>query len=102
MPNVRVTPPRDGLHNTATVNGRTYTGALGATLDVPDFDALILMANGWTAIPNAQTYVGPTSARPTTYPDGRRLEPGYTYLDTTVGLVTWDGSVWRSISGAAV
>ena len=36
---------------TITVNGRTYTCAVGSSIQVPDFDALALSANGWGIIP---------------------------------------------------
>jgi len=36
-------------HLSITVNGRTYTGVAGTPQAVPDFDANMLMANGWTS-----------------------------------------------------
>jgi len=45
-----VAPPADGRSNSITVNGRTYTCAIGSTIDVPDFDAEVMGANGWLII----------------------------------------------------
>ena len=67
MPNVRLIGA-NGKLATVTVNGRTYTCAAGATIDVPDFDAQILQANGFVAL---GATVGATTARPAkpTWPD---------------------------------
>ena len=94
MANVRVMPPPTGNTST-TVNGRPYGCAAGATLDVPDFDAAVLVANGWTAVADG---VGSTSARPASPYKGQK------YHDNTLGLtIVWDGRVWRSpVTGAAV
>jgi hypothetical protein len=47
MPMVNVVPPADGSRNSVTVNGRTYTSTPGTSISVPDFDAEVLLANGW-------------------------------------------------------
>lgn len=95
MPNIRLLPPSTGALS-CTVNGRTYTGVIGATLDVPDFDAQLLTANGWTI----SAEVGTTALRPTLKKEDR----GRIFLDTTlVALIRWDGKTWRDkITGAAV
>ena len=96
MPNIRVHPPADGLHNSMTVNGRTYTASLGSPIDVPDFDAAILTANGWVAL--IVGGVGSTALRPAL------PNKGQMFLDTTVGSeIKFDGLVWRNTTtGAAV
>ena len=62
-------------------NGRTYVTS--TYLDVPDQDAFILTANGWTAfgtLMNGRS--GPTTARP--------VPAVGSFLDTTLGaVVTW-------------
>jgi hypothetical protein len=95
---VRLMPPGDGLHNTIRVNGRTYTQTPGNTLDVPDFDAAVMVANGWLqSCPGAT--VGTTAMRP--------LSPfnNQPFTDLTVGgLVVWDakGKAWlHHVTGAA-
>jgi hypothetical protein len=94
MTTVRVIPPAGGA--TTVVKGRTYTAAAGATLDVPDFDAYVLEANGWHIL--AGGGVGTTALRPTNPYKNLR------YLDTTVGaLIHWDGVTWRNtVTGASV
>lgn len=68
------------------VVGRTYTGAPGETLDVPDFDAQGLNANGWTWV----APVGATSERPEHPAASDR------FVDTTLGkIVVFDGETWR-------
>lgn len=91
MSNIRVMPPPTGP-NTHTVNGRTYTCAVGAVIDVPDFDGNALTANGWVQV--AGGAVGPTAARPA------NPKKGETFLDTTLAAtVHWDGKAWRNTSG---
>lgn len=95
MPNARVLPPNTGRCSTP-VNGRTYTTTNGAYLDVPDFDAAVLVANGWHLV--AAGGVATTTNRPANPPKGTRM------LDTTLGIeIVWDGAAWRNkITGAAV
>ena len=99
MANVRLMPP-NGIATTHTVNGRSYTCAPGSTIDVPDFDAFTLMANGWIA-PAAgatTTAVGATTARPVNPAKGQNFH------DTTLNLtIVFDGKYWRNpATGAAV
>ena len=87
-------PPSSGAAS-IRVNGRTYTAAVGGTVDVPDFDALHLEASGW--VPVARS-VGATTARPILAPKDR----GYQYHDTTLQLnIVWDGVNWRSCDTGA-
>ncbi len=92
----RVLPPADGLHPTITVSGRTYTCAVGSYLDVPDQDAAVMTANGWTLA--ADKGVGATAGRPA------NPKKGDTFHDTTLGLnIRFDGLVWRNpATGASV
>ena len=96
---LRMLPPGDGKHNSLTVAGRTYSCALGSTVDVPDFDASIFLANGWVTGSTASGGMGVTSARPKT-----GLYPGIMFHDTTLGYtVVWDGYAWRNpTTGASV
>lgn len=93
----RVMPPADGLHPSIVANGRSYACALGSTLDVPDQDALIMLANGWTSH-GSGGQVGATAARP--------VNPyrGQEFHDSTLGkTIVSDGKVWRDpASGASV
>jgi hypothetical protein len=92
---IRVMPPADGLHPSLFVNGRTYTCALGSTLDVPDGDAAVLLSNGWSTSSDS---VGATAARPA------KPAKGQQFHDSTLGYnIVFDGKVWRNpTSGAAV
>ena len=94
----RVMPPGDGLHPTIKVNGRTYTAAVGSTIDVPDHDALVMVSNGWLAVAGAAA-VGTTAQRPTAPVHNQQ------FVDTTVGMVVlYDayGKRWvNHITGAA-
>ena len=89
----RFIPPK-GNAASLTVNGRTYSCAAGATIDVPNMDASIFAANGWCAVAGS----GTTAQRPTT--------PffGQLYHDTTLNYtVVWEGSAWRNpATGASV
>jgi hypothetical protein len=111
MPNVRLIPPSVGALN-CVANGRTYTGVAGATLDVPDFDAAVLTANGWTvsgevgatAVLTANGWtvsgeVGATAGRPLL----NRGDRGREFVDTTLAaVIRWDGKAWRNkITGAS-
>ena len=95
MATKRVFPPNDGRLST-TVNGRTYTFPSGSYIDVPDFDADVLVANGWSAAASHGADV--TAARPT------NPKKGATFLDTTLGYnVVFDGKYWRNpVTGVAV
>jgi hypothetical protein len=92
--NIRLMPAGSGKITTMTVNGRTYTCALGATIDVPDFDAFVLTANGWIQV----APVGATSQRP--------AKPGIQqfFHDTTLAkTIIWEGAAWRDpATGSAV
>jgi hypothetical protein len=41
-------PPANGANTTITFDGRTYSSTPGSAIQVPDFDAAVLAANGWT------------------------------------------------------
>lgn len=92
----RMMPPGEGLHGTIKVNGRSYTCALGSTIDVPDVDGPVMMANGWTTASTGG--VGATSARPTNPTQGQEFH------DTTLGYtIKFEGKVWRNpTNGAAI
>ena len=93
---MRLMPPSNGFNNPITVNGRKYTCVADSTIDVPDADGQIMLANGWvtTAIGGANV----TAARP--------VNPSINtqFHDTTLGkIIVWDGKKWRDYStGAAV
>lgn len=99
MANIRMMPPNN-VATTTTINGRTYTCAAGATIDIPDFDARVLGANGWVnAAGNGivESTVGTTAQRPA------RPSPGQTFHDTTLGfIVAFDGRSWRNPATGAV
>jgi hypothetical protein len=96
MANLRLSPPESGNFGTITVNGRTYSCALGSTIDVVDFDAYVMLGNGWLAMD--KNGVGTTAMRPVT------PKKGDAFYDTTVGAhIHFDGKVWRNLSsGSAV
>lgn len=45
---VQMWPQNQGLRNSVSFNGRTYSSIPGVPIPVPDFDAPVLQANGWT------------------------------------------------------
>ncbi len=94
MANIRMHPAPAAAYQALTINGRPYSGTPGTTQDVPDFDAAILEANGWSRA----FEVGPTSARPAAPTRGRFFH------DTTVAaVIIYDGATWRNaITGASV
>jgi hypothetical protein len=91
---VRVLPPIDARYQTTTANGRSYTAAPGAALDVLDFDAAVITANSWLRVGRSST----TATRPT----DPRL--GELILDSTLAkMICWDGAHWRDpATGSAV
>lgn len=95
MANHRMMPPGSGP-TSITVNGRTYTCAVGATIDVPDFDGAEMQANGW--IVASIGGAGATANRPAAPSRGQE------YHDTTLGYtVKFDGKTWRNpTNGSAV
>jgi hypothetical protein len=100
VPTVRLLPPTNVQQQTLTVNGRTYSSTPGHVLDVLDFDAAVLSANGWLRV--AQS--GTTAQRPTSSQgNGSVAATGATYYDETVGaLLIFDGAAWRSpVDGAS-
>ena len=103
MTTMRLLPPIAPGRQTISVNGRSHTCQIGSTIDVPDFDAGVMCANGWTS-PGPVRGSGATSARPATFPSGTAfaIPPGFTWLDTTLGyIIVWDGATWRNPATAA-
>jgi hypothetical protein len=79
---------------TATVNGRTYTCAVGSSIQVPDFDAFELSANGWGVLPYVPTG-GSRPSAPIAWQIWYDANPGTT--------IWWNGSGWvRPSNGNAV
>lgn len=93
----RLMPPASGLAPSIKVNGRDYTCALGSTVDVPDCDGAVMMANGWTEAAGGGG-VGVTAARPATPLRGAEFH------DSTLGKnIRFDGKIWRDpTSGASI
>ena len=95
----RMFPPNNVAQQTITANGRQYSGTLGSAQDIPDMDAGILAANGWTKV----CLVGPTSSRPNATMNGflpNRIDHFY---DTTIAkTIMWDGQNWRDIATANI
>ena len=101
----RLMPPTVTGWQTMAANGRTYTCAIGSVLDVPNFDANVLEANGWSFV----AISGTSSDRPAPStnpigPEGAQAGPGTKYFDTTLDeLIVCDGVTWRSpVDGSAV
>ncbi|MGA7384499.1 MAG: hypothetical protein WBW81_07355 [Methylocella sp.] len=46
---IQMWPQNQGLKNSISFDGRTYSSVPGVSIPVPDFDAPVLQANGWTA-----------------------------------------------------
>lgn len=93
----RLIPPAAGGNPaTITVNGRSYSCALGAEIDVPDCDAFVMLANGWVAA--AAGGAGATAQRPANPTNGQQ------FYDETLGkTIVYDGQQWCDIdTGGAV
>ncbi|MDI9846557.1 hypothetical protein QM467_00635 [Rhodoblastus sp. 17X3] len=98
----RLLPPPNIQQQSVVANGRTYSAAPGSYVDVPDFDAAVLMANGWANVAPS----GPTSARPKpgALTPPYTAAPGFEFIDTTLNKwIVFDGLVWRDpLTGSAV
>jgi hypothetical protein len=91
--NLRFIGPK-GNAATLVINGRAYSVAASASIDVPNMDAQVLAANNWGKIGDGS---GTTAQRPAT------PHVGQTYVDTTLGyMVCWEGAAWRNPATAAV
>jgi hypothetical protein len=90
----RLLPPIAVQQQIIVANGRTYSSTPGHVVDVLDFDATVLTANGWLRV--AQS--GTTAQRPTSSQgNGFSAAPGTPFYDMTVGaLLIFDGAAWRS------
>ena len=91
--------PAAGAPTTLVLSGRTYTCLVGATVDIPDWDAGVAEANGWMKA--AAGGVGSTTNRPTNL---AMKDKGLLFHDSTLGYnIQWDGKLWRNpTSGATV
>jgi hypothetical protein len=90
--NRRMLPPIQAAYQSRTVNGRIYTAAPGAVLDVPDFDAVMLSANGWIDVAPS----GTTAQRPIGSLGQYNASAGFEYFDTTLSKINIsDGQNWR-------
>ena len=98
--NRRMLPPTQLAYQTRTMNGRTYTGTPGSVMDIPDFDAGPLSANGWIDIGPS----GTTMQRPTGTLGPYNASAGSRFFDTTLGHeIVSDGLSWRDpATGGAV
>jgi hypothetical protein len=98
--NIRLLPPIEPSHDAYTINGRSYSASPGSVLDVLDYDAAILEANGWIRVAPS----GPSSARPTGRLGLYQSAPGTLFYDTTLSkLIVCDGQSWRDpATGSAV
>ncbi|WP_374308823.1 hypothetical protein [Methylocella sp.] len=104
-------PPDDGGRNAVAIYDRVYQSAPGVPLAVPDFDAEILAANGWTVF-SAAAAPSSTAAYAAGAVSGVAVNPGGAvvglgvrlYLDgasTPVGVTTTDASgAWSIATGA--
>src|ERR1700692_2510863 len=45
---IQMWPQNQGLRNSVSFAGRAYSSIPGVSIPVPDFDAGVLQANGWT------------------------------------------------------
>jgi hypothetical protein len=90
--NKRMLPPINVGAQRRTINGRTYAAAPGIALDIPDFDAAMLQANGWIDCGPS----GTTAQRPTGTLGQYNASGGSVYFDTTLGItIMSDGISWR-------
>jgi hypothetical protein len=94
---IRVSPPANAQKgvNPIKVNdapgnpGRTYSCAVGSTLDVVDHDAFVLIANGW----HNHGTVCTTATRPVA-----GIAKDTHLIDSTLNaVIQWDGTAWRNV-----
>lgn len=84
----RLLCPSSRNGSACTVNGRTYACTPSTAIDVPDFDADALCANGYVKV--AAAGVGTTAQRPANPKNGDE------YHDTTLGKnVVFHAGNWR-------
>ncbi len=50
---IQMWPQNQGLRNSVSYDGRTYSSIPGVPIEVYDFDVAVLQANGWTTYPTA-------------------------------------------------
>jgi hypothetical protein len=90
--NRRMLPPINIGAQSRTVNGRRYSAAPGVALDIPDFDATMLSANGWIDCGPS----GTATQRPTGTLGQYNASAGSKFFDTGLGLtIVSDGISWR-------
>lgn len=90
---------------TGVASGRPYSCAVGSVIDVPEFDASTLAAQGFLSLGIS----GTTAQRPA-YPPNANSDPriakvptNLDYVDTTLGAaITFNGSVWVNAATGAV
>jgi hypothetical protein len=101
MANLQVFPSATA-RTTMTISGRVYSCQVGAApIVVPDFDAFVLLSNGW--LRSAADAAGPTAQRPTKAPNGTGIRTGFQYYDSDVGAtVIWNGKSWINHSTGAI
>lgn len=99
----RVFPP-GGAATTVTINSPVnglvgYSAGANGSVDAAIAgDADSLKAMGWTQ-PEALVGSGPTTQR---IPAAGKGMAGKWFIDTTLGAAIWsDGSIWRTVAGAA-
>lgn len=103
MTNYRVLPPVSASRQMIRLNGRNYSAAPGQAIDVPDFDAPALAANGWMIVAPSAATTGRLghAAAGTIAPTADT--PGQLFFDTTLGkLIVSDGTNWRDPATGAV
>ena len=95
MANMQVFPGANA-RTTININGRVYSAQVGgAPIIAPDFDAFVLLSNGWLS--SAANGAGTTTQRPST------PTKGYEFFDTVVGAaIIWNGKNWINHASGAI
>ncbi len=92
MANHRLLAPVNAQYQTMQANGRTYSCEPGSFLDVPNFDAAILEANGWVFVALSGTTAERTAAP----------VRGQQFYDTSLSkFIIFDGATWCDCAGGA-
>ncbi|MCI0362886.1 MAG: hypothetical protein L0219_03340, partial [Phycisphaerales bacterium] len=79
---VQMWPQNQGLRNSVSYNGRTYSSIPGVPIAVPDFDVAVLQANGWTTYP---TIAGKTTI--TMLPPANAVHNAITFGNRTYATI---------------
>ena len=103
---IQMWPQNQGLRNSVSFDGRIYSSIPGVPIPVPDFDAPVLQANGWTtyatiAGKNTITMLSPAGLTTISF-DGRQYStlPGVSIEVPPFDAMILQANRWTIVAGA--